>query len=227
MSRLRELRRKVLAIEQLPTLAEAQELYHALEYRYRTQVSRTFWEKWCHDRRVWHIPTIEFVDALVEVMRELEGAPCVEICAGKGKLSYHLHQRGIEIVATDDFSWGSPHNSALVERLSHRETLERYRPSIVLGSWIPMKTRIGFDVMDFPSVRYFIDIGEKVDHATWMTAEVYQRTDWERRTLPSVERYSFSASDDFLGNPTAGAFHTYSAVTLFTRISETSPAKKV
>ncbi len=65
----------------------------------------------------------------------------------------------------------------LVENLSCTSALNKYQPRLVVASWILHNTRTGFDILDFPSVDFFIDIGEVKGGATWLTDDVYRRTD--------------------------------------------------
>lgn len=82
------------------------------------------------------ILTQEFVDELQKEMqrRRLADIPMIEICAGKGKLSYHLRKLGIDIIATDDYSQKMERDESLVERLNHEEALEKYKPRLVIAS---------------------------------------------------------------------------------------------
>jgi|TARA_Y100000310_G_C20588586_1_gene766746 hypothetical protein len=133
------------------------------------------------------ILTEEFIEELYREMRSrrLADIPMIEICAGRGKLSYQLRKHGIDIVATDNYSQKMDRDESLVERVeSHREALEKYTPRLVVASWIPRNPEIGDDVLHFPTVDYFIDIGERRSGSTWLTLD-YSNEDF------SIKYYDF------------------------------------
>jgi hypothetical protein len=146
---LERLTQQIVSIEALPThrdLAIAREDIH-----YETSLF--------YDYNLYQIWTKEFVTGLAKAIKRLELSPVIEICAGNGKLSYHLRRHGVDIIATDDYSmdYSTP---AFVERLSHKEALKRYNPAIVVASWIPMNSDIGEECLRYPSVRKLLAIGD-------------------------------------------------------------------
>lgn len=148
------------------------------------------------------ILTQEFLEGLYKEMRRrrFTDIPMVEICAGRGKLSYQLRKRGIDIVATDDFSQEIERDENLVERLTHKEALEKYQPRIIVASWIPPEPKIGDDVLRFPTVDYFIDIGEPAGNSTWLTND-YRNEDFIIKFLKHLEKYAIGTGDYFVGEP--------------------------
>ena len=147
---------------------------------------------------VFTILTQEFVTELYKELmrRRLAGLPILEICAGKGLLSHHLRKLGVELIAIDDYSTDMPRNKEVVERLSHRQALEKYSPRVVLGSWLPMQSQIGDDVLNSPTVDYFILIGEYPGGATWLRSS-YQHSDFKVYHLANVSKYALGTSDYF------------------------------
>lgn len=68
----------------------------------------------------------------------LHGKRCLEVMAGRGRLSYHLKQAGIDIVATDNNSWSlNEHN---VIQMSGLEAVRRYydEMDMLVLCWPPM-----------------------------------------------------------------------------------------
>ncbi len=54
---------------------------------------------------IYHLFTGEFVDSLASHIKGSGiSGPAVEIAAGDGKLSYQLRRKGLDIIATDDYS---------------------------------------------------------------------------------------------------------------------------
>lgn len=209
---MEEIAAKIGDIDRLPTYEEARRLFCFIERLHASDPKQLNWFGFCEKHKVHDIYNVEFVDALAEEIRGLNDYPIVEICAGDGKLSRHLRTRGIDIRATDNYSWEKiPRDGNLVERLSHREALERYLPRIVVASWIPIKGRIGFDVLGFPGVRYFVDNGE----TGWMTEGTIDIENWGITDLENVEKYSICRTDSTHGDFEDGIFH--SGVRLFSR----------
>jgi len=191
---MQEIMDKIKDVDRLPSYEEAERLLHLLEDRSHRDYSQRGWFGFCQEHGVHNVYNTEFIDALADEIRRLNYSPIVEICAGDGKLSHQLRKRGIDIKPTDNYSWDLS-KDGLVEKLSHQEALKKYEPRVVLASWIPYQARIGFDVLDSPSVRYFIDIGEDVGGATWMTEEIYDRKDWDRKYLENVGENSICRTD--------------------------------
>lgn len=113
--------------------------------------------------REYELLSVELVDDIAELLEGLPSfdldVPIVEVCAGKGKLSYHLQQRDIKIIATDSYST-EMERMVIVERLDHKSAVETYNPRIVLASWMPNYKPIGADVLRHPSVEHLVHIGD-------------------------------------------------------------------
>ena len=120
------------------------------------------------------------------------------------------------MIATDNYSTSLP-KEGLVERLSHEEALRKYKPKVVIGAWIPNNPKIGFDVLDFPSVNYFIDIGQLVGGATWQREEVENRRDWKQIDLEKLNRYSICHMSYYISWPPDTNIFRHSYVSLFRR----------
>jgi hypothetical protein len=183
---LQEIMDKIRNVDRLPSYEEARRLFYFFEDK-RPDGKR--WFDFCEECGVHNVYNTEFIDKLTTLIKDLNSPPPIEICAGNGKLSYQLRKNGIDIIATDDNSEGLS-NGGLVEKLPAQKALEKYKPRIVVAAWIPYQARIGFDVLDSPSVEHFIDIGEVATDtgkrfwgSTWLTHEIYSRTSWSRQNL--------------------------------------------
>lgn len=186
---------KILSLKELPTYQESMKL---LEYFCEN------FEEWIKfgDQHVFYmIWTQEFIDQLAREIKKLGNPRMIEVCAGKGKLSYQLNKKGLNLIPTDDYSWNLSNNHPdLVETITAHDALKKYNPRLVIGSWIPSETRIGFDVLNHPSVEYFIDIGEHPSSkVTWMTEECLRRKDFSITTLDKVAKYCLSREDSLEG----------------------------
>jgi len=119
------------------------QLFNADDY---DQIPRDALRVWCHKNARYGLPTQE----LVTFVRQLIGdRRAIEIGAGHGDLAHHL-----SIQATDSYLQDSPEISAYyaiigqprvqyppsVERLEAMEAIDKYRPDVVVASWV---TQIG------------------------------------------------------------------------------------
>lgn len=141
----------------------------------------------------------EFIDLLAKAMhrRRLNTVPGIEICAGIGRLSYELNKRGMNLKPIDDGSDPDTDKGDIVERgINHLEALKKYNPRMVVGCWIPDDPQIGADVLGYPSVDFFVDIGESPPNATWLTRE-YENSEFKLMYWREVAMYAIGTSDYF------------------------------
>ena len=155
-SKMEDIIAKIRDIDGLPTYEEARKLISFFEVRKQTFPNEKSWSRFCLENiGVWSVYNIEFVDGLADVISRLSEPPILELCAGDGKLSYHLRKRGIDIKATDDYSDESiPRKENFVERRDYREALEEYKPRIVVVGWWPAVKRYA---LNFPTVSHFLE----------------------------------------------------------------------
>ena len=203
---------KITSIDNLPAFEEAcklcYELWDSFDKNVQINGRLVSWPLFCMGNEIHEVYNAEFIDALAEEIRRLGNikTPIVEVCAGDGKLSYHLRKKGIEVIATDDYSFGISNDETLVEKLSSYEALKKYNPEIVIGAWLPYKAvEMGLGVIDFPSVKYFFDIGEGAGGASWLVTdsenyedrnkawfELKKRSDLNIRYIENPSKYCIS-----------------------------------
>jgi hypothetical protein len=122
-----------------------------------------------------NVVTVELVKGLSDYFLEAaeknkrsDGKPftIVEVGAGNGKLAHSLQEYcdkkspgTIRIIATDN---GVDKYEEIfeVERLSHDKAIERYRPNIILNSWMPPRIDFSKTWRQMPYVKEYILIGE-------------------------------------------------------------------
>lgn len=83
-----------------------------------------------------------------EVAKYLKGKKCLEIMSGLGTLSKALKDEGVDIIATDDYSWpwrlqGSEKFWCDIENITAVEAIKKYNPEIVIMSWCPHESHDG------------------------------------------------------------------------------------
>lgn len=148
----------------------------------RKQIMRAFqdytqWRDFCFNKED---PVFEFfnedylnafVDYLINRVQDLgknEKNPLtiLELGAGNGKFSHFLKEKietrapgQTKIIPTDSGKWNFK-KSFPVKKLNHLEALKRYRPDLVIFSWMPYKKDVSKDIRKFDSVKEYILIGE-------------------------------------------------------------------
>lgn len=206
-------------IKDIDSLPAHDEVIALMRFLGNDAVLEDCWNRFCKELQAYNVLNIEFVDALAEEIRKLGSSKTIEICAGNGKLSHHLKIRGIGIKPTDNNSWNLS-NNGLVEIISHEDAMRKYNPKIVIGSWItpywthPFGYQTGHDVLDFPSVDYFVDIGENNSPSSWVQNEVRLRDDFRMLQIENPEKYAVGCTDTAY----LGRIEHKSKVNLFERI---------
>jgi hypothetical protein len=87
---------------------------------------------------------------------------CVEIAAGDGTLSRFLAGAGVNVTATDDYSWSdSIAFPDSVVKMDARTALRKLKPETVICSWPPAGNTFEQHVFATPSVRLYVVIGSR------------------------------------------------------------------
>ena len=112
---------------------------------------------------------------------------CLEIAAGDGTLSEFLTDAGVNIVATDNYSWG--HAITYPERVIKMEAqaaLKHYQPTVVICSWPPADNPFEAAIFNTPSVMLYIVISSRHQYASGNWREYLAQSDFtmeESQTL--------------------------------------------
>jgi uncharacterized UPF0146 family protein len=120
----------------------------------------------------WCIYSAEFIR---ELARQLQGRRVLEVGAGEGVLSRFLHEAGVDIVGTDNYSW-SRHIKfgANVEKREAAEALKHYQPEAVICSWAPPDNLFEQDIFRCPTVETYFAIGSS-HHFASGNRDTYQK----------------------------------------------------
>lgn len=181
---------KLVSVEKIPRYGELSNLNDHME----KDLWYGAWRDFCSEENIFHAFCYEFVGNLIREIKKLGiRDKVVEVCAGNGKLSYWLWCFGVPLVATDDYSWEDEifMRPGYVERLSHQEALRKYNPELVIGCWIPLHSTIAMDVLDWKSVKYYIDIGEECTGVE----ELWNRNDVEHSSIRSANNFKMSRTE--------------------------------
>ena len=138
----------------------------------------------------------DFVASLAEWLRRLDESPILEVCAGSGELAEALAATGVPLLATD----ADPPADAAVERASAAESLERRRPAVVLGSFVPVDAAVDEAVLACPFVRHYVVLGARIGGLLG-SAALWRAPGWTYQPLPHVARWMLTRHDVWTGLP--------------------------
>lgn len=127
---------------------------------------------------------------LVSRLASLIGSrSCLEIAAGDGALAGFLSQSGVNITATDDYSWQHEVKySGRVVKMDAREALQKYMPEVVVCSWPPAQNSFERQVFRTRSVQTYIVIGSRHHFAAGNWDDYRQQSMFELREDQALSR---------------------------------------
>jgi len=189
----------------------------------REQITKAFtnWEQWikfCFDEEkpVYEFLNEEYLNALadyfvgkIQEYGASEERPLVilEIGAGNGRLSHFLQQKLEEkapgqtkVVATDSGAW-TLKSDFPVEQLDHKKAIKKYRPDIVICSWMPYQKDWTKDIRMCDRVKEYILIGETDggccgdEWETWGQSWSRDEDDEGGKKIPPYEVDGFGRED--------------------------------
>ena len=121
----------------------------------------------------------ELIDALCALIGDRK---CLEIGAGDGTLARFLAEKGLNIRATDDYSWKHAIKYPQeVEMLGAKQALEKYEPQVVICSWPPHGNNFEQKIFSTRSVELYIVIGSmhRFSAGNWESYAAQDRFKWE------------------------------------------------
>lgn len=166
-------------------------------------VSTGLGEMWftvCLENNIFQLWNKEYIESLAEEIKSLVGEdPCLEVAAGDGMLSHWLRQRGVNIKATDDMSRTGESAIKLrseVEKLDAIEAIQKYRPRLVVVSWVEYTSTLDTQILD-ERPEYVIIIGEGHGGCTgsedlW---ENYSEKGYSLEYLSKVDQFNICRTD--------------------------------
>ncbi len=114
------------------------------------------WLSTCDQSGRYLAPNRQLAASLACLLLELAGkGPVLEVCAGGGELAGALAAAGVPVVAVD----ANPPPDGPVRRMTADEALRRYRPSVVLGAFVPFDAGVDERVLACPSLRHYVVLG--------------------------------------------------------------------
>ncbi|MBM3334696.1 hypothetical protein FJY63_08550 [Candidatus Sumerlaeota bacterium] len=154
------------------------------------------WLSQCEEAGQFLLLSREMVGSLAEFLRALGNGTVLEVCAGRGELAEALSEAGVQIVATDVDA--RPVSSVM--RMSAPEALERIRPKVVLGCFVPFDSGVDAGVMSCPSVRHYIVLNARVGGQCGSEA-LWRNAAWTASPLQEISRWMITRHDVWTGAP--------------------------
>lgn len=120
-------------------------LLHPSEF-YRA-IPRIHLRTWCYNQARYSLPTIEMVEW---IKSRINGRSAIEIGTGNGDLGFHLGiretdsycQQKLEVLLYYAMHAQKPTNPRQeVEKIDAIDAIKKYKPDVVVGSWITQKNR--------------------------------------------------------------------------------------
>ena len=152
------------------------------------------WVVACEQADAFVVLNEQFVDALACVLAELCSGPIVEVCAGSGELSDALRKRSVDVIATDV----DPPAETTVVRADAAEALSRYRPSVVLGSFVPFDAGIDELVSAESCVDQYVVVNARLNGVLGSTC-LWQDQTWHATQMDAVSRCMICRYDVWMG----------------------------
>lgn len=113
---------------------------------------------------IWCFYSSKLVSRLAELIGD---RPCLEIAAGDGTLARFLTEAGVDVTATDNYSWNDTITfPGAVLRQDARTALREHRPKVVICSWPPAGNDFEKHVFATPTVELYIVISSTSEFST-------------------------------------------------------------
>jgi hypothetical protein len=128
--------------------------------------------------------------ALISGLADLIGQrKCCEIAAGDGTLSRFLMDKGVNVTATDDYSWEhSVKYPSWVVKRDAKEALSMERPEVVICSWPPANNAFEKQIFKTRSVQMYIVIGSRHQLAAGNWDEYDRQVNFDCQEEKSLSR---------------------------------------
>ncbi len=125
----------------------------------------------------------------VALAEKIGGRTCLEIAAGDGTLSRFLSQQGVQVQATDDYSWAhAVRYPESVARLDAKEALRHHAPQVVVCSWPPVGNNFERQVFRTKSVQLYIVISSRHQFAAGNWGDYSQQSTFSFEEAPELSR---------------------------------------
>lgn len=135
-------------------------------------------------RGIWCFYSRELIAGLAQLIGNRR---TVEIAAGDGTLSRFLAEQGVDVTATDDYSWEKVVKyPGSVQRLDAINALNRFKPQVVICSWPPSANHFERQIFRQREVETYIVIGSHSRFITGNWGDYEAQTFFSWQELPAL-----------------------------------------
>jgi len=159
------------------------------------------WHTVCVRHHIFQLWNKEYIDILAKEIKLLIGEePALEVAAGDGMLSHWLREHGVDIKATDAMSgqwdWDLHPSRSKVEKLDAIEAIRKYKPRLVVVSWIELGSTLDIKILE-ENPEFVIIIGERRGGCTGSREfwEVYEKKGYTLEYFDEVDKFNICRSD--------------------------------
>jgi hypothetical protein len=127
-----------------------------------------------------------------ELAKVIRGQLCIEVAAGDGLLSEFLIGAGVDIKATDNYSWEHAiEYSESVFKMDAHSALRKFKPEVVVCSWPPTNNSFEKNIFDSGSVNLYILIGSRHKFACGNWKDYLSQTNFSMEEKPNLSKLVF------------------------------------
>lgn len=132
-----------------------------------------------------------FADRFFSSVKEMVGdRTCLEIAAGDGFLTRYLEAEGVNIRATDDYTWAHRIKfPEFVEKKDAASALKEYSPQVVFCSWPPADNDFEANIFETSSVELYIVVLSRHQFASGNWQSYERQTKFKMKVGESLSRF--------------------------------------
>jgi DNA-directed RNA polymerase subunit RPC12/RpoP len=204
----------VLYYERLPSYRTVEKFFE--EYTSPEKYS-LFWD-FVESHGIYQFWNREYIECLArEIKRRIGSDMALEVAAGDGMLSFWLRKYGVNIKATDSGKmYDKIKRRAEVEIIDAVSAIRKYKPRMVVASWLPWDEPIDIQIFD-EKVPYIVLIGE--EYGACGSERFWSENYWEKAgykvEYSKCSRWSLCRTDYIRMD--SASFHSSTAFYTLTR----------
>jgi len=180
------------------TVIERIESYQQLCLRMAEAEHGPGWLAACAEGGQYLLLCREFVHALGSTLRSLGGGSVLEVAAGNGALATAMRLEGIPVIATDP---DPPAAAESVETINAQRALDKYRPAVVIGSFVPQDAGVDDTVLAHHCVQHYLVLNAVCNQQSVMDT-LARRARVKARWLKHVAPWMITRHDVWRGPDT-------------------------
>lgn len=161
-----------------------------------------------HKYGIFEIFTKELVDELATfIIKEFgQSAKVIEACAGDGRLTKALQDKGLNIVGVDTRIRKDITYPGFISNRDALSCIQTVKPDVIIASWIEYGSKLDIDLV-MTGIPLII-IGETHGGCTG-SSDFWEREDFTYKKLDAISKYNISRTDYNMGDQICHHTSTY------------------